>query len=217
MNTQNNLYRPINCLMLIFAIILANPYLCIAAKADSSRNVTQSFKKKVEHFKEFFSKMPKALSDQPFSKSPSGSVFSFYKYKMIDLSFDVQKSDSLISPFIGYIYLTYEEWDNKKCGDVSVSYPGSRETVYYGYSTVSKAKNSDKSECYQRSKLTGESLRPQEKIKFIFAYQENRWVFKDVIRVKYNTPDIIISTALGHPVEPGRYREENKFWEELVK
>jgi hypothetical protein len=203
--------------MLIFAIILVNPYLCIAAKAESSKNVTQSFKKKVEHFKEFFSKMPKALSAQPFPKSPSGSVFSFYKYRMVDLSFDVQKSDSLISPFIGYIYLTYEEWDNNKCGDVSVSYPVSRETVYCGYSTDSKAKNNDNSECYQRSKLTGKSLRPEEEIKFIFAYQENRWVFKDVIRVEYNIPDIVISTALGKPVGPGRYREENKFWEELVK
>jgi hypothetical protein len=92
MITQNNLYRHINCLMLILAIIFSNSYLCIEAKADSSKNVTQSFKKKVEQFKDFFSKMPKALSAQPFPKSPSGSVFSFYKYKMIDLSFDVQKS-----------------------------------------------------------------------------------------------------------------------------
>ena len=47
-------------------------------KEDNIKNVISSFKEKVEQFRTFFSKMPKALSEQPFPGSPTGSVFSFY-------------------------------------------------------------------------------------------------------------------------------------------
>ena len=112
--------------------------------------------------------------------------------------------------------MTVETWDNQKCGDIRETSKVSKETYYYGFSSAAKAKNSDNEECYQRSASGSYVFRP-DKVKFTFAYQEGRWVFKNVIRVAYNKPEILLSTALGYPVEPKSYREENKFWEDLVK
>jgi hypothetical protein len=130
-----------------------------------------------------------------------------------DISFNVKRSDSLISPFIGYIDLIYDLDASKKCGDIVDEKQQYSERYEWGYSTYEKAM-AHASDCFNPHR-SGALIFPPDYVQLTFAYQEGRWIFKDAIRTKYNNRDRLFSGALGRP-EPGQYRlNDNQAWEAL--
>jgi hypothetical protein len=144
------------------------------------------FKAKSEQFQRFLALTPVFLSNQDFSKSPTGEIYYHVRIKLLESSFDVQRSDSLVSPFIGYLNLVYEEEDTTSCGDVVITYPAMRSRDVYGYTTYEKAM-AYAHDCFQRRRNP-----PVEDMRLTFAYQDGRWVFKDAIRPKYRSSGLSI-------------------------
>lgn len=168
----------------------------------------QSFEKKVSEFEEFFNQRPMLVYKQHFSKSPSGFHFCYHRYKLVEINYDVKKTNSIVSPFFGNILITYLAEDNESCGETM---SGSIK----GYSTFEEAKRyRDNEACFKPNKYV-----PQETVSFSFAFQNKKWIFKDVIRVEYGNYALAISAALGKPQATGVSFtcEDNQAWEDLVK
>jgi hypothetical protein len=163
------------------------------------------FKAKAEQFQRFLAQEPVFLSKQDFSKSPTGVIYNHLRVKLLESGFDVQRSDSLVSPFIGYLYLTYARDTNGACGDIV-----SVDRTALGYSTYEKA-TANARDCFQPSRFGIENTR------LTFAYQDGRWTFKNAIRTKYNDTDSWWLAALGRPEPPWHRVADNRAWEALIQ
>ncbi|GBE04716.1 hypothetical protein BMS3Abin10_00332 [bacterium BMS3Abin10] len=141
-------------------------------------NALRTFDAIVEKFSTFFKTKPKYVSKEELiiPENPTGETYQVVEYHLVSVAYDIQKSNSLVSPFIGYIDVNRRLKNNASCGDVKVDYgiPG-MEIVTYGWSKIEGAlKNSDNKLCYGR--LSGGTVE-----RFIFAYQDKEWIFKDVV------------------------------------
>jgi len=175
----------------------------ISTTANADNEADQAltlFKAKVGQFERFFAQEPTILYKQIFSHSPTGFLYYHIRINLQKITFDVQRSNSLVSPYIGFIYLSYEREDNQTCGD----------TVVGGYSTYEKAIE-NATGCFHPSKYS-----TIEDVRIAFAFQDGHWVYKDVIRVKYNIVSLPLAAAFGNPVAPGLRVDDNRAWEELV-
>lgn len=172
------------------------------AFAQEEQKVISLFEKEVAKFEKFFSSNPKLLLKSPFSNSPTGYVFYYQKFDDYKISYDVRKSDSLVSPYMGYITLSYLETSSKNCGD-NQSYSNKYFTTI---EAVRKIKEDES--CYKP--LIGTS------VKFIFAFQKKQWVYKDVVWDN-NEPNLLFYAAFGKPSASWHYVEDNDFWKKLIK
>jgi hypothetical protein len=164
------------------------------------------FKAKVEQFQRFLSQDPVILLKQDFPRSPTGVTYYHLRVKLLESGFDVQRSDSLVSPFIGYLYLTYNEEMTTSCGDmIGVT----RESI--GYTTYEKAM-AHAPDCFQR----GSSSSPQT-VRMHFAYQDRRWVLKDARHTEDNHQATWLLAALGLTAPPYHRVVDNQAWEALIK
>ena len=186
----------------------------VPAPLEAERAVTL-FKAKVEQVKRFLAQDPILLSKQDFPESPTGETYYYVWIKLRESSFDVQHSNSLISPFMGYLDFTYDEEDTQSCGDL-IFFPqrgvGKRiQRDIYGYSTHGKAM-AHAPNCFQRRRNP-----PVQHTRFTFAYQDGRWIFKDAIRPKDNRRDGRLLAALGRAEPPHHRVTDNQTWEALIQ
>jgi len=150
---------------------------------------------------------------QDFTHSPTGKSYSHVRLKLLDSGFDVQRTNSLVSPFIGYISLTCVAENTDKCGDIVIYSKGGPEKVQrdlYGYSTREKAIARVR-DCLKPTNT------PPGVVHFTFIYQDGRWVFKDVIRTDYNKRDTFFLAALGRAEPPYHRVPDNQAWEALIE
>ena len=199
------------------------PWAGIAAPAKRSAPATPNapaptederamalFKAKVEQFQRFLSQEPVILLKQNFPDSPTGITYYHLRIKLLESGFDVQRSASLVSPFIGYLSLTYNTERNINCGDMIVTYPGGARHSY-GYTTYEKA-IAHAIDCFQH----GQSSSP-ENVRLSFAYQDGRWVLKDARYTKDNKQAPWLLAALGLTAPPYLRVADNQAWEALMK
>ena len=102
----------------IIFILLTIVFPAALYGAEQAQVISQ-FEKKVELFEQFFQAAPKVIEQQEYSKSPSGYIYFYNQYKFRELSYDIKKTSSLISPYTGYIDLGYIKDNSAKCGDVN--------------------------------------------------------------------------------------------------
>ena len=210
-------------IMLWAVSVLPVKTLSHANDADLSptenQTALQKFREKSAKIQEFMSTKKTILVKQDFSGSPTGLSYHYARIKLVDVSLDVQKSNSLISPLIGYIYLTHTREENKGCGDIiDASKYG---TTYYGYSTYEKALVY-KQDCFRPypggSELTNPSPSPYSNVdtKLVFSYQNNRWIFKDAILPEDNSQYQFWLATVGKPTFPWHRSDDNQLWEDLM-
>ena len=140
------------------------------------------------------------VADHP--NSPTGNAYSYTSIALLNSKVNVIRTDSLITPFLGYLIIHYKIQNNNECGDINKE---------YGYSTYSGAL------AYKGKCLSYYFIR---ETKLVFAYQNNKWVFKDAIQlrndgvfVERELPDFILTNAFGY----GENRlRENIAWEKLI-
>lgn len=89
-----------------------------------------------------------------------------------------------------------------------------------GWSTMRGALDSDRPECYQYEPLPNKPT--VYLMKFLFAFQDGRWIFRDAIRTEYgNSENVLLSLWANatYPVttfsEPEAERL-NSVWRDLV-
>jgi len=174
--------------------------------AATAEEVVARFERMVKKYQQFFSEPRLCYNKQKFSRSPTGFIYAPAKYMALgNESYDVKTTDSLISPYTGYILMTLKEWRAKKCRNV-----GTGTTSIVGFDTLDAAKEAAANEsCFDEEYI--------EQVRFNFAFQRGKWVWKSAIRTKYNNEQIYISSALGDGVGVGYPLEDNKDWLVLVE
>jgi hypothetical protein len=201
------------CAWVLWFEVLNPTWTGAAALDNEAERALALFKAKAEQFQHFFAQKPMILSKQDFTQSPTGKSYSHVRLTLLDSGFDVQHTNSLVSPFIGYLSLTCVAENTNKCGDIVIYSKVGREKVQrdvYGYSTREKAIAGVR-DCL---KPTNTPLGP---VRFTFAYQDGRWVFKDVLRVNHNKRDTFFLAALGLAEPPYHRVADNQAWETLIE
>jgi hypothetical protein len=145
------------CLILFF-LAISNSTESFAQKQEE---VISFFEKRVAIFENFFSSKPKWLRKEASQSSPTGYIHYYIVYDNIKISYDVRKTDSLISPYMGYITVKCKMTPSIKCRDATIE---------------SARKNRENEGCYDHMLPLFEP-----ELKFIFAYQKNDWIFKEVL------------------------------------
>jgi hypothetical protein len=204
------------CLMFILAIPMSSSHaedISKAIESNESKKISsddpvKSLERIVFKFESFFGSPKILLYKQIYYDSP---LFYLCKYTATsDISYDVQKTNSLVSPYVGYIYITVVGQKNGSCGNIA-EFGGN----FHGWSTAVEAiRAKDKEECFK------DPL--PDPLKFVFAYQRDRWVIKHVIRTEYGNEKLAIGAALGIEAGPARVANEpeaqvfNKGWRDLI-
>ena len=142
----------------------------------SQNQAVESFEAIVKKFSDFFKTKPKFVVKQNFSGSPTGVTYEIAKYEVENISYDVQKTDSLISSLMGNINVKYSFINNNSCGNIKIS------TGTYGWDNIEGAiKNSDNESCWGWD-LKELGIKPLSDVdKYIFAYQKGKWILKDIV------------------------------------
>lgn len=155
----------------------------------------KTFQAIVGGYKSFFSKGEKLVYGQAYSDSPSGRLVYVVEYIGKDLSYDVRKTDSLVSPFTAYVQLSLRSMQNGSCGTVS----GYRKMA--GWPDVAGAlAQADSAHCF-KPLIDGEEFWDQ--VRFQYAYQDDKWSLVQVLRTQYAKPELAVSAAIGVPAAPG--------------
>ena len=178
--------------------------------------IVSDFEKKVDLYNKFFSTEPTVLLKETYSKSPTGLIFFYDKVKINKITYDVKNSDSLVSPYIGYIHVDYTGI-RSNCGDIESA-------LLKVFSNLNDAiSNKNKDLCFaitskpiaKGSKVHTDNV-VNWKVTYTFAYQKNQWKFKDV---KYSNgkDEWLFNTAMctGKTWRP--CLEQNALWKSLIE
>ncbi len=176
----------------------------IHSSQKEGKVAVKAFIRKSNKISKFLSSNQSILSVNNYANSPSGKAYSYTSVKLLNSKINVIKTDSLVTPFLGYLTIEYKVQDNKQCGDIDKE---------NGYSTY------DRAFAYKGKCLTESDYFIRE-TKLTFAYQDDKWIFKEAIQVKNDgvvvepeLPDFILANAFGY----SRDRlKENSAWEKLI-
>lgn len=145
--------------------------------ASQDKKVLKSFQCVVDEFATFFKTNPKFVAKHNALISYRGPkeiersmVYIVRQYMFQEIAFDVRKTDSLVSPYTGFVDLIVDEKSNRACGDVKLR----ETTMFLGFLNIDDAlAKGDDAICMKIDK-------PHTKERFEFAYQSNRWILKNI-------------------------------------
>jgi hypothetical protein len=196
-NQKGGFMRTFGCIILSFFVFI-NASIA-SAQQNEDKKAISAFEKRVELFEKFFAARPKFLEKQSYSSSPSGYIYFWCRYDNSQISYDIQKTNSLVSPYMGYITVKYDNTVSKKCGDLG---------EYFSTIDIAR-KNRDNDSCYYKE-ISCEN-------KFVFALQKGMWVFKDILNTYNNETDRRLAILTGQ-AGAGRFPvEDNDFWRVLIQ
>jgi hypothetical protein len=146
-----------------------------AAESARDNTVIKSFEPIVEKIATFFRSNPKLLTKVSPPENPSINAYSITHFKMDRISYDILTSNSIITPYTGYIDVDTEVADNKPCGDQGFS-----KTEKEGWANIEDAiKNADNKSCFViRTPQVG-----VVRHRFIFRYyvKTARWALSEIV------------------------------------
>jgi len=161
---------------ILFFVVLSLWHTPLFGQNTQAEQALKTFKPIVTKFSEFFKTNPKLIAKDFRTYSPTGLLYSIREYRFVDISYNVEKTNSIVSPFVGYLEVIVTDRDNDSCGNVKTEFG------IYGWDNVDDTLRNDIEQCFswRSKKLYIEKSEPQA-MKFVFAYQDGKWVFKDVI------------------------------------
>jgi hypothetical protein len=151
-------------IFVLIIIVLINFSYSYSQTSLQNDSIVSNFEKIVPILNRFFESNPIFLDEQPFSLSPTGRSFYLYKHwAPVELSYDIIKTESLISPYTGYII-------------VKIKYRLSNNEEGYGYTTLQEClKNS---EFGVKQAISGGQYLP---LTYNFAYRNGKWKFINIV------------------------------------
>lgn len=184
----------------------ANP-----AIKTSVADPVKAMEKITTKFAAFFKSPRKLLRKESYKNAP---LYFIVEISASGFAFDVRKTDSLVSPYVGYVNLSVDSRSNGSCGNVA----GYNEMV--GWRLLDDATQAkDREECFKYD-ISG---RPDPReVRIDFSYQHDTWVLKRTTRVKYSVDEFPISTVLGVASDPSRNETDldvktfNQAWQILT-
>ena len=177
--------------------------IAVPVSAQDDAQAVASFEKRVDVFSKFFAERPLYLDKQTYRKSPTGYNYMYIRFEDAKVSYDVRRSDSLVSPYMGYVTVSGVSTRSQKCGIVPWI-----EDWRSAFSIEEVRQYRDDDACYTRPLSFS--------VRFVFAFQKQQWVFKDLEDVE-NTMAGVLWGAFGKPSKDRHVVEDNEHWLALVK
>lgn len=173
----------------------------------------KAFENIEKRYIKFFSTPRRLVYGSKYSKSPSGGVFYVIEYSAKDMSYDVETTTSLVSPYIAYIKMSLLQTKNEGCGTVQ----GYKDII--GWPTADEAISdaNNNAACFKSSKDD-----VWYDVRFEYGYQDNQWVFTGVVVPKYAIPEYAISAAVDKvsgpaiPIDSPPAVSFNKAWRAIL-
>jgi hypothetical protein len=201
--------------LFVFAASIATPCWAQSQQKAAEPDPVDSFKLTLGKFQTFFASGPRKAVMKRESGYHKGGEFVVDEVTARNLSYDVQKTDSLVSPFKGTLLMEIISRENSGCGDLKHDGEG------FGFSTVQGALAAlDGTECYRYSPLPKQPT--VYAIALVFAFQDGTWVFKSAMQVDYGNAWLLGQSLLGDAAYPAtRFPEPeaealNAPWRALV-
>jgi hypothetical protein len=173
----------------LFLFIFCLP---LVSKSQNATEAMASFKPILKSVDDLFSGSPIVLNSEDYRRSPSGKINYLLRFEKLDIAYDIKKADSLISPFTAYISLRLKFSNNAIYGDIKESALNSdHKTIEYnwGFQNAEDAiKKQDFASCMASTAIIAGDPKIDEtfprlcqtEAKILYAYQDNKWVFKDI-------------------------------------
>jgi len=154
----------------------------------NEKDVVSSFESIVSKFDGFVSTSPVALISEDFGESsPSGRINYLLKLEKLNLGYDIQKTDSLVTPYSGYIIVSLRVQSNAKYGDITntrlefdKSYNAKDVEYNWGFQYAEDAEKVRKFAKCASDPGHSEVEWCCGDVKLLYAHQGGEWVFKTV-------------------------------------
>ncbi|MBA4312456.1 MAG: hypothetical protein C0417_07480 [Chlorobiaceae bacterium] len=159
-----------NPILIVFSIISLN--LAYSQESiNDTKIIRAAFEKQVSIIDSFFTSKPLFLDRQDFHDSPTKEIFRLYKHTSFSLSYDIQRTNSIISPFVAVVHVTFKILNNGFIKSES-------------YSTISSEYSHDwwhttKKSCFRDTIFQDAGSSPIS-LTINYAFQDNHWVYKSV-------------------------------------
>lgn len=179
----------------VLAASIATPCWAQTHQKAAESDPLVSFKVITRKFETFFASGPRKVLMKTESGYRKGGEFVVEEIAARDFSYDVQKTDSLVSPFMGTILMNIVSRENGSCGDLKHDGQG------FGFSTVQQALvDDDRTECYLDSPIPKKPT--VYAIKLVFTFQDATWVFKSATQTDYGNAWLLGQSIFGNASYP---------------
>ena len=155
--------------------ILALGLVClflISLSADE-KEALNSFEAIVAKFGKFMSTSPVVLVSRE-----SGKVNYLLKFELLNLTYDIQRTNSLVTPYVAHVVMTLKVLSNAKYGDVKRS--DSEAEYNWGFQRAEDAKKIKKFASCSSYADPKKGWRCRGDVKLLYAYQHDSWVLSEV-------------------------------------
>jgi len=138
--------------------------------ALAQAGAVQDFEKIVSRAEAFFLS-PQLLYDvQTYSDSPTGRIAYVHRISATPVKYDVKKTDSLVTPIVGFLTFDIALESTTKCGSVKSPYTGS-----FGATIEEAQELAGRESCWETGGPAGCAMI------FNYGYSSSRWELRNIV------------------------------------
>lgn len=205
-------------LFLIFTLLsyILSATVVYATEQQCQDAVLGSFQPIVKKFTDFFAKNPKLLSKVSPPKDRNAKAYSTTHFFLRQVYYDILKTNSIVTPYSGFIDVDTDVSDNKDCGNVTFNNKDKD-----GWANIDEAINNDENKSCFISR-TSDSGPVRHRFNFQYQARAKKWAITNITYQdgKINGRFMVLLGFVSpwFPVmdEP-RAQEFNKDWSDLFK
>lgn len=193
----------------VFTLLVFLTTFVDAKDSSSSENALNAFQDILNKHQNYFNSNPKLLLMLSVKESPTSVAYEISQFIFQDISYDIQTTNSIITPYIGYIDVKTKTRNNNICGNIKRTYDTP------GWDNIDDAlNNAENASCYIEQ---GEVVN-----RYHYAYQNGKWIFKDVTYANGSVNGRIMSiygksTDWFLVAEDQKAKTFNQEWFNLIK
>jgi len=136
--------------------------------------VLQSFQPIVKKFTDFFAKNPRLLSKVSPPKDLNVKAYSTAHFFLRQVYYDILKTNSIVTPYSGFIDIDTDISDNKDCGNVAFNNKDKD-----GWANIDEAINNDENKpCF--ISRTRDSGPIRHRFNFQYQARDKKWVMTNI-------------------------------------
>lgn len=163
--------KTIDYRIILFSFVSFYLISCAIKNTENTNEPQDIFKKEIaEKVISFIKNEPICIKEL---ENHEKKVFSLTKFYLLNATYDVKKTDSLISPLNGFLILDYQTQDNSKCGDI-------KGVDGFSYSAIEKSLENQAENCF-----TIHGGNPPQKVMIKANFLDKKWKISDIILLKW--------------------------------
>ena len=161
-------------LFLLFVSYFLSAHVAYAAEQQDQDEALQSFQQIVKKYTDFFQRTPILLTKVSPPDAPNGRAYYMTYFPVKQIFFDILETNSIVTPYSGYVSIETDVFDNMQCGNVSFN-----KKDINGWATIDEAlkKFTDKA-CFVIR--TADSGPIQHHINFLYQAITRKWFLTNI-------------------------------------